>query len=194
MSSCLKLIGRHFGVILKLMLEKWCAPSKVTTFEGLQELILLEVLKNCLPQSLVVHLNEQKVSAVMADEYMLTHKNVFVRCRPTQQNARALEAEHLIADCKAWKHKNASKIKKVAHAVLVTEGNLIICFQPFLTNGTVLLSINGDRQHVSVLCDTDSGQSFIRKGILPLSNETYTGTDVLVHGIELGCVKLQIRV
>lgn len=51
-------------------------------FKQLQELILLEDLKNCVPESVVVHLNDQKViklskAAVIADEFVLTHKNVF---------------------------------------------------------------------------------------------------------------------
>ncbi len=61
-------------------------------------------------------------------------------------------------------------------------------FNPFLTRGTVSLSVNGDKQYVSILRDTGAGQSIIRKGILPLLAETYTGMDVLVRGIELGCV------
>ncbi|KAI2661960.1 Gag polyprotein [Labeo rohita] len=211
------------------MLEKWCAASKVNTFEGLQELILLEDFKNCLPESLVVHLNEQKVmslaeAAVMADEYVLTHKNIFVT--RSQQNVKAmpnktlvfsntqksetrtkivpkspekgmekkrscfycLESDHLIADCKAWKQKNASKVKKVAHVVVLPkeeklETNVELPgFNPFMTRGTISLSVDGNKRHVSVLRDTGSGQSLIRKGVLPFSAETYTGTDVLVRG------------
>ncbi len=78
MNLCLRHIGRNFEVIVNLinkpfsnlqgdkrnMLEKWCAASKVNTFEGLQELILLEDFKNCLLESLVVHLNEQKVTSL----------------------------------------------------------------------------------------------------------------------------------
>lgn len=42
----------------------------------------MEDLKNCVPESVVVHLNDQKVmtlseAAVIADEFVLTHKNVF---------------------------------------------------------------------------------------------------------------------
>ncbi len=53
----------------------------VATFDQLQELVLLEEFKNCVPESVVVHLNEQKVTsvndaAVLADEFVLTHKNV----------------------------------------------------------------------------------------------------------------------
>ncbi len=58
------------------MLEKWCTASKVNTFQGVQELFPLEDFKNCLPESLVVHLNDLIFlveAAVMADEYVLTH-------------------------------------------------------------------------------------------------------------------------
>ncbi len=43
---------------------------------------------------------------------------------------------------------------------------------------------------VSILRDTGAEQSFILEGALPFSNETYTGTDVLVRGIELNCIHL----
>lgn len=43
---------------------------------------MLEEFKGCLPDHVVVYLNEQKVTslshvAVLADEFVLTHKNVF---------------------------------------------------------------------------------------------------------------------
>lgn len=40
-----------------ILFEKWCFSIKITTLEQLQELILLEDLKNCVPENLVVHLN-----------------------------------------------------------------------------------------------------------------------------------------
>lgn len=47
--------------------------------------MLLEEFKNCVSERAVVYLNEQKVTslqqaAILADEYTLTHKLVFVRC------------------------------------------------------------------------------------------------------------------
>lgn len=66
----------------RVLFEKWCLSSKVTSLEEIQELILLEEFKNCVPANIVVYLNEQKVTsladaAVLADEFVLTHKNVF---------------------------------------------------------------------------------------------------------------------
>ncbi len=65
----------------RTLFEKWCLSNRVATFDQLQELVLLEEFKNCVPESVVVHLNEQKVTsvndaAVLADEFVLTHKNV----------------------------------------------------------------------------------------------------------------------
>ncbi|KAI3355662.1 hypothetical protein L3Q82_004257 [Scortum barcoo] len=64
------------------LFDKWCAACKVEDFASLRELILLKEFKKCLPERLVVHLNEQKVktlsvAAVLADEYVLMHKTVF---------------------------------------------------------------------------------------------------------------------
>lgn len=54
--------------------------SKVTSLEDLQDLILLEDFKNCVPAKIVMHLNQQKVTSlanavVLADEFVLTHSH-----------------------------------------------------------------------------------------------------------------------
>lgn len=46
----------------KALFEKLCVSSKITTFEQLRELILLD-FKSCVPES-VVHLNEQSASLI----------------------------------------------------------------------------------------------------------------------------------
>ncbi|XP_043962798.1 uncharacterized protein LOC122825436 isoform X2 [Gambusia affinis] len=124
-----------------LLFDKWCAASEVKgDFESLRQLILLEDFKNTLPERLVVFLNEQKVAslskaAIVADEFMLTHKNVFVsvpradkvlnirqqKPDPTQSEAKAKQQSlsprevrecfychkkgHVIADCLSLKSK-----------------------------------------------------------------------------------------
>ncbi len=49
------------------------------------------------------------------------------------------------------------------------------------------------REGLFLFQSTETNNIIIRKGILPLSAETYTGMDVLVGVIELGCVKLPIH-
>ncbi len=66
-----------------VLFDKWCQSSKIINFEQLRELVLIEDFKNSLPDKIVVYLNEKKVStlaeaAVSSDEFVLTHKNVFV--------------------------------------------------------------------------------------------------------------------
>lgn len=66
-------------------------PCKVDSFASLRELILVEEFRKSLNESIVVHLNEQKMSslsatAVTADEYVLTHKVVFPAGAPPERS------------------------------------------------------------------------------------------------------------
>ncbi len=47
-----------------MLFDKWCAASKVNDFNSLRELVLLEEFKSCLPERVVVYLNEQKVTSM----------------------------------------------------------------------------------------------------------------------------------
>ncbi|KAK2841796.1 hypothetical protein Q5P01_011996 [Channa striata] len=123
------------------LLDKWCSATETKAYEQLWELVLLEEFKNCLPKNIVVYLNEQKVpflsrAAVLADEFVLTHKNVFALAAdhdvfspserhksmsnpwhplPVPLDKRAYyycrEHGHLIADCPMLKKKELKKIK-----------------------------------------------------------------------------------
>uniref|UniRef100_A0AAR2LUH6 SCAN box domain-containing protein n=1 Tax=Pygocentrus nattereri TaxID=42514 RepID=A0AAR2LUH6_PYGNA len=67
-----------------LIFDKWVAANKVSDFESLRELMLLEDFKNGLPDRIAVYLNESKVStlsqaAVLADEFAnLPGKNSYL--------------------------------------------------------------------------------------------------------------------
>lgn len=55
----------------KAMLEKWCVASEATTLARLQELIMLENFKSCLPENLVLHLNEQMLPLCLKQQCLL---------------------------------------------------------------------------------------------------------------------------
>ena len=60
-----------------VLFDKWCHACNIKTMTEMRELILLEEFKKCLPERIVVYLNEQKESsvtkaAVLADEFILT--------------------------------------------------------------------------------------------------------------------------
>lgn len=62
--------------------NRWCTASEVTTFDSLCNLVVLEQFKNSVPDYVATYVNERKVkcpseAAVLADEYVLTHKSHF---------------------------------------------------------------------------------------------------------------------
>ena len=76
----------EFAQLKSVLFNKWCTASKVADFEQLRELILLEEFKNCIPERIVMYLNEQKVdsvsqAAICAEEFVLTHRSFFVPSR-----------------------------------------------------------------------------------------------------------------
>lgn len=212
----------------RVLFEKWCLSSRVTTLKELQELILLEEIKNCVPANVVVYLNEQKVTslddaAVLADEFVLTHRNFSVAAtiktqettensiqrvvRPKREMTHkfggtdkrvcffCLDPKHLIADCKAWKQKSgASKTKNIALVQSIdSDSDRGGIYQPFLFEGTVSLLPDSDVKTVTVLRDTGAAQSFISAKVLPFSESSFTGNDVLVRGIEMRCVNVPLH-
>lgn len=219
----------------RALFEKWCASTKITTLEGLQELILLEDFKSCLPESIVVHLNEQRVfklsdAAIHADEFVLTHKTVFpvmrahkapfiadvgrekrmlrgnfVRAddeantlkRPDKKRAcfYCLDPGHLITNCKAWQQK-ASKSKGVAFISVSGQPphSSPNVFESFLQTCLVSLSDDSEAKPIVMLRDTGSAQSLILESALPFSSASYTGNDVLIRGIEMGCTPVPLHV
>lgn len=127
-----------------VLFDKWCTSSKVNDLKDMRELILLEEFKNCVPERVVVYMNEQKVTSVsqasvLADEFTLTHKNVFVPTRservtsfqasssnsPYPKTAALKSKEdrecyychkpgHLIAECFGLKRKQSNSVPKSA--------------------------------------------------------------------------------
>uniref|UniRef100_A0A3B3BUU0 Gypsy retrotransposon integrase-like protein 1 n=1 Tax=Oryzias melastigma TaxID=30732 RepID=A0A3B3BUU0_ORYME len=136
------------------LFDKWCASSNVKDdFEALRSLVLLEDFKNALPERLVVFLNEQKVSslskaAVLADEFVLTHRNVFGALRPqskpeppfSRPNDRPKpptspprlcffchKKGHLIADCHALKKKSTTTAPTKGMGLMRTASSALPC-------------------------------------------------------------------
>ncbi len=44
-----------------------------------------------------------------------------------------------------------------------------------------------------MLRDTGSAQTLMLSSVLPLSNDSYTGANVLLRGVELGCIKVPLH-
>lgn len=129
-----------------VLFDRWCQACDIASLSDLTELILLEEFKKCLPDRIVVYLNEQKVAsltnaAVLADEFILTHKSIFtvpsrhfnyrkvkspplVRKNPpvsvvveSHECYYCHEVGHLIAGCPVLKRKGHVKSNKGAGGV-----------------------------------------------------------------------------
>lgn len=229
----------------RTLFDKWCASNKTTTFEQLKEQVLLEDFKSSVSENLVIHLNEQKVvslslAAVMADEFVLTHRTVFspvvkgadraavqgpemqVRGwinntakpgrgagfsnRRIPQNRSGdgrvcffcLDANHLKADCEAWKKKNVSvKPKSVGFIRAATEETDLNSdqrgFEPFMLSGWVSHDAESVPKPITILRDTGSVQSLMLRSTLNLLSDSYTGSDVILRGVGSGCVTVPLH-
>lgn len=104
-----------------------------------------------------------------------------------------LDPGHLISECREWNKKNA-KTKSVALTQTLPGVREVEMsgYEPFILDGQVSISDSPVIQ-VSVLRDTGSFQSFVLESVLPFSDKSYTGTDVLVRGIEMGCVRVPLH-
>lgn len=72
--------------------------------------------------------------------------------------------------------------------------NVDSIYDPFVLEGK--LSFTGceaDSVPVKMLRDTGSAQSFVLTSVLPFSDDSYCGTDVLVQGIEMGHLKVPLH-
>ncbi len=82
----------HSEVVRDLVsyFDRWCVASAVDDFEKLRDLVILEQFKNIVPDYIATYINEKKPkdameAAVLADEYVLTHKKVYREDRSSQQ-------------------------------------------------------------------------------------------------------------
>ena len=102
-----------------------------------------------------------------------------------------------MAECRVLEKKNGSKnvltIFKARspvteHAIVEKEQ-----FIPFILQGYVSLSENGEKVPVEILRDTGAAQSILVEGILPLEEDTATGNNVQIQGVELGVVSVPLH-
>ena len=69
----------------EIMFDKWCNSCSVGNDHAkLRQVMLLEDFKSCVPDNVNTHLEEQQVkelhwAAVLADDYVLTHKTNFTK-------------------------------------------------------------------------------------------------------------------
>ena len=84
----------EFARDLILHFKRWYSSSGVKTLDQLCDLIILEQLKQSVPENIATYINEHKVTcpreaAVLADEYVLTHRRIFGERYERNESQRA---------------------------------------------------------------------------------------------------------
>lgn len=94
--------------------------------------------------------------------------------------------------------EKTAKSKSVAFVNAVPESAVSLqfgpsTFSPFVMKSSIALSEDSDFRPILMLRDTGAAQSLILDNVLPFSTDSYTGSSVLVRGIELGCISLPLH-
>ena len=75
-----------------------------------------------------------------------------------------------------------------------TESDYMENYKPFISEGVV--SLVGDKnssQKVKILRDTGATQSLMLDSVLPLTENSFTGANVLISGVEMGVLEVPLR-
>ncbi|KAJ8039062.1 hypothetical protein HOLleu_16653 [Holothuria leucospilota] len=252
---------RHF--------DRWCASKKVSTFDALRQLMLVEEFKRCVNDDIKTHLEENKADklkevANLADQYALTHKfgkvghtqNKGQFSRPNKkygnssgttgnsgsqsgsisptnsgkkQPASSRQKNDQVSSNKAafkdiscgFCHKKGhttancftlAKLKETetssnALAIVENSPEVVVTLRPnskdqikeeylpFVSEG--FISLDGNSAHppvkIKILRDTGATQSLVLDGVLPLSDSTSTGENVLIQGVECGFISVPLH-
>lgn len=103
-----------------------------------------------------------------------------------------------LAACPSLKKKNKGKITKSVGFVQKVSEQLWLyldaAYDPFVCQGMISLSRPEEGLvPITMLHDTGANQSFVLASVLPFSEKSYCGSDVLIQGIELGVLKVPLR-
>ena len=109
--------------------------------------------------------------------------------------------EHIMSECWALDKKEKSKKTNlpIGLAKNDVEKNTITMgqsdkFKPFISQGLIsLIGEEDSAKPISILRDTGASQSLMLKDVLPLSQHSFTGNNVLIQGVELGVISVPLH-
>ncbi|KAJ8049627.1 hypothetical protein HOLleu_02455 [Holothuria leucospilota] len=226
---------RHF--------DRWCASKKVSTFDTVRQLMLVEEFKRCVNDDIKTHLEENKADnlkevANLADQYALTHKfgkvgqtqNKGQFSRPNKKygnnsgtTGNSGSQSGSISPTNSGKKQpdssrqtndqvssNKAAFKDITCGFCHKKGHTMAnCFTlaklketETASNALAIvdegfISLDGNSAHppvkIKILRDTGATQSLLLDGVLPLSDSTSTGANVLIQGVECGFISVPLH-
>ena len=66
-------------------------------------------------------------------------------------------------------------------------------YGPFVSHGTISLVGSVEERPVTILRDTGASQSLVLESVLPYSDKSATGLNVLLQGVELGTISVPLH-
>ena len=158
------------------------------------------MFQNSMPQTSFRTPKEPVGETHQADDYRVTRPTDSIFCGYCKKPG------HVLSDCLTLKRKNrlqstgsprAGSNMGLCVSTLPTsrkDENICQAFAPFITDGFVTLpGAPGTQVPIRILRDTAASQSFILENVLPFSDQSYTGEDVLVQGFEMGFVNVPLH-
>ena len=75
-----------------------------------------------------------------------------------------------------------------------TESDYMENYKPFISEGVVsLVGDENSSQKVKILRDTGAIQSLMLESVLPLTENSFTGANVLISGVEMGVLEVPLH-
>ncbi|KAJ8040764.1 hypothetical protein HOLleu_15160 [Holothuria leucospilota] len=242
----------EFAYQKEMHFDRWCASKKVSTFDTLRQLMLVEEFKRCVNDDIKTHLEENKADklkevAILADQYALTHKFSKVgqtqnkgnsgsqsgSISPTNSGKKQPDSSrqkndqvssnkaafkdiicgfcqkkgHTMANCFKLAKLKETETASNALAIVENSSEVVVTLRPnsndkikeeylpFVSEG--FISLDGNSAHppvkIKILRDTGATQSLLLDGVLPLSDSTSTGANVLIQGVECGFISVPLH-
>ena len=113
---------------------------------------------------------------------------------------------HLLSECWALEKKEKNKQRLNSVMVMNVAGDKnpssgstkespkeVNGYKPFLSEGFVSLQESEVAMPIKILRDTGASTSLLVEGVLPLSDHSATGDYVLIHGVELGFIRVPLH-
>ena len=74
-----------------------------------------------------------------------------------------------------------------------TESDYMENYKPFISGVVSLIGDENSSQKVKILRDTGATQSFMLDSVLPLTENSFTGANVLISGVEMGVLEVPLH-
>ena len=91
-------------------------------------------------------------------------------------------------------HKSNVKNNVVVEVKKSQPDSVMEIYEPFISEGTISFMDDSTKPiRIKILRDTGASQSIILADVLPFSEKTYSGTSVLLQGVECGFMNVSLH-